>query len=514
MASGGRQILPENARRWWRYGVAAVIGVLALAHLPFVVYGYGETDAALTAIVATLWAQDGQLPLESALFVEERFRSNPLYVHLIKSLLCAEWISRDQIAAAMNGFTALCGIVLPAAAFIVLRRLTSPAEAAIATVLILVSPVVFHSNCIGFCTIPSLLGFLFSVMTFQRFMDRPDRRYGWAALSAGLLILAVLTKVDVLLLSPCLVMTALIHGNLRRRKEAIALACVFPFVGVFVWHVYCQAVAPNASDTVSAFQSWSKQWPLYPAGLYSGLNLTNVVMAPGIGTAAAFGLGVVVCLLHKAWRSAVLAILGCILPTLLFWGMQEINSSRHNLWIVIPVAAFVSFVLYRLLKRTWLILLVLAGIGAGNYLLGPTIPTQFNASAHWFQAASARKQVLAAIHRDFALATRQFVPNGKLCCYRNPSGPWIAAVAVANSDRSSIKRSGPKQSVWHIEMTIRSKSKIIWVPNALDRSRETWNKIHDEGWTAIVWRNGVPPFFRIYRTGKRVPWPETGRWQP
>jgi hypothetical protein len=156
---------------------------------------------------------------------------------------------------------------------------------------------------------------------------------------------------------------------------------------------------------------------------------------------------------------------------------------------------------------------LVVAIAVGNYLFGPKMPTQFTASAHWFTAAHGRKKELRRIQENFALAIRQPVLDGKLCFYRNMSGPWIAAVAVANSDQSSMKRSGPRQSVWHIETITRGQPKIIWVPNALDTSARTWNRIHNERWTAILPRPGTPPFSRVLPSKKLVPWPPTkGMW--
>jgi len=509
--SSDGQSPPPNAPAWLRATLVAAIGVLAISHLPFVVDGYGETDAALTGIVATLWAQEGRLPTESGIFVERRFRSNPLYVYLLKSLLSADAISRDGIAAFMNGLTAVCGVLLPVGIFLAVRRVMSPAEAGLTTLLTLVAPVVFHSNCIGFPTIPSLLGFVCSILAFQRAIQAQRMRYGWAALSGGLLIFAVLTKADVVLAAPCMLIVVLMRGHVRQQKKFVALACILPIVSVWVWSVFCQVMAPNVASTLNTFQSWSKQWPLHPAGVFSPLNLINTVMAPGIGTAIAFAGAMLACLVNRTWRFAALAAAVCILPTLLFWGMRNINSSRHNLWIVIPVAALVSFVIHRLFQKLAPKIVIVGLICLTNYLVGPKLPTQFTASARWFDGAKRRDEQLRKVQGDLALAVRQPVPNGKLCFLQHPSGPWIAAASLAQADRSNIRRSGPRQSVWHIETTTKGRPMSIWIPNARDRSRRTWNRIHREGWTAIVPRKGTPPFFRVLRNGKVVPWPQNAK---
>ena len=61
-----------------------------------------------------------------------------------------------------------------------------------------------------------------------------------------------------------------------------------------------------------------------------------------------------------------------------------------------------------------------------------------------------------------------------------------------------------------VEGAIGGQPKFIWVPNAFDRSTGTWNRIHKEDWTGIVWRGGTPPFVRLLRTGQPIPWPPVG----
>jgi hypothetical protein len=516
MQRDGRESETGAAGKWLALAAGIAIVVLAIAHVPFVTMGYAEQDAAHTGILAAVWAQDGVFPVDLGEFVRERFRSSPAYVYTLKVLIGSGMLSRASVAGFMSVVSAACGVFVPLAAFVLLRRLRGGGEATWAVILLLASPVFFESRCYGFPALVALFAFLLAVLFFDASLSSRGIRFVRVCLATCFLVLAVTIKVDIVLLSPAFLVVGLLRTHVPSRKASLAWACVLPPVGVLGWHLFCMVSAPGAADTFQSYAWWSERWPLSGAGLADRKNLVRVVMAPGVGTAVVFVLALLACVVKRGWRAIGLAVFACVLPTLAFWGMRELNSSRHNLWLVVPAGVLVSFVLHRVVNRVWLRAILIAGICAGNYLIGPANVTWGTAPARFFRAARGNQRLFRRIDRDCVLALRQPLPNGRICFFQNSGSTWVAASAVAISERCDFHKTGQAGTghAWEFTAVIDGETKRIWVPYARDTSRQTLERIFTEGWIAITAVRADPPYVLLRPDGKFVPWPEgasTGR---
>ena len=68
---------------------------------------------------------EGVLPTESGLFVEMRFRSSPLYIFSLKSLLGAELLSPRALPYAVNLAALPVGLLFPLVLYLLVLRLDS-----------------------------------------------------------------------------------------------------------------------------------------------------------------------------------------------------------------------------------------------------------------------------------------------------------------------------------------------------------------------------------------------------
>jgi len=475
---------PTSARRviaLWMLAIAALLP------LPFVMLdAYGEEDAAWDAVVAILWNLNGHLPVHAGVFIQERFRSCPLYVFLIKTLLSGGMLSVESIPYLINSVNIVVGLLLPACVFVLVRRLLGYRTALIATALLLSSPLVFAFRCYGFPAMPALLSVTVALIAFHSAAAGGGaRRYVWLGLAALLASLAALTKSDSVLMAPCFLAVAIATARDGQRGRWVIAALVIPAVAVGAWHLFCTSVAPGAPETLESLHKWSNKWTLEPSGLLSMRNLQNLAMAPGIATTIAFVLATGIALAVPSLRWTGLLLLVCLVPTLLFWGMREINTSRHNLWIVLPVCTLVAAVSDKNRVR-WGTAIAVAVLWIGNYMLGPTVVDPLVAPAHWLETAAQRRQSFASQQQLYVRALTDYRNTPKLCFLGGGSNAWIVVAALrgAKTAKLAVTRLGWD---WRLDLGFGDRRQKIWLtPPFVDKI--VLETALAEGW--IVW---APP---------------------
>lgn len=470
--------------KWAAASLVLLIIFLMLAPWPVTVWSeYGDADAAWDGIVALLWGETGRLPTDSGVFVEERFRSSPLSIWMTGGLLRLGWIVPPAVPWVMNVATALAGLAIPVLLFRTLRRLLGQGPTLLALVLLLSSPVFFRLRCYGLPTLPAFALFVGSLLCFE-VAGRSTRPRRWLAGSFLLLVLAVLVKVDVILLGPAFAVIAWYRGS---RGPVAWAAWLMPIAAVLCWHLFCQAVAPGAPQTAETFQNWSGKWRLVPAGLIGRANLLNMAMAPGFGTLALTGAALVPTLSRKRF-SFLAAVLVCTVPTVLFWGMREMNSSRHNFWIVVPLAILASTALAeRLARRPRVCLAALLGVIAVNYLVGPRQENFRLAPARFYAASLHRAEVNRRYHEKYGMMFGDLA--GDRICVHSMSEETAHALAVwlAMADRSEVRVVGSRQNDWRVHSWRGGREYRLWMPDR-DLPPGERSALEADGW--IVRRGG------------------------
>ena len=493
---------PDGAAppRRWQLALAAAIVVSSLAQLPLAIWNvYGSDDAAWDGIAIMLWAQHDRLPTETGIFVEERFRSSPLPTYVIKQLLAAGIVPYRNVPLLMNAATLVAGILIPALLFLLWRSLTSSTEAAIGVALLLFSPEFFSLKLDGLPTLPALAIALLSLLVFASSIRHPDWRAAKLLLAGGLLALAVLAKVDVILLSPALLVVVLVARLERGQWKYVLLAVALPIAALVAWHLFCRLVAPEAPDTGETFQRWSHRWTLVPKGLLERDNVRAMLMAPGVGTALALIPATVLSLASRRGRWSAAAALSCVLPTILFWGMRELNSSRHNFWIVIPLALFIAAVVERSVRQWRWKVMIVAAICVGNYFLGPGPheETYRQATSKFLIAAAARTERVSQEHVDYELLVQRRGGMRRICILQVGAARARAiATFVAHSDRCDVRVLGSSHNDWHLAARFGDDTLQVWIPDA-PRLQTVWAEVCRNQHDLFLPAHGEFPFYHL-----------------
>jgi hypothetical protein len=494
----------------WKWVVIIAFVVLASAPLPFVMIDwYGSADSAWAGVVAQLWAMEGVLPTDSGPFVEMRFRSSPLYVFGLKSLLEAELLSPRTLPYAMNLVAVPIGLLFPLVAYLLIRRLDSRHTAVPAVALLFFSPVFFRLRSYGFPALPALLFFMLALLAYREGIRTARIRFGWLVISSSLFTLAALTKTDVLLLAPSCLVVACQHArptqsprHLDAHRVGVAASVVaLPGLAALLWSGFCHLVAPSAPETAESFRHFSDRWALHPAGLVDPANLVNIAMAAGVGSTLGFLIAVVTSLFRRSLRMPALACLLCVSPTLLWWGMRELDSSRHNWWIVIPIVTFLAFVLQRTVRsKGWKAALVIL-VCSVNYTVGPTKMSYLVAPARWFESAEAQQKFLQHQYDRFVTALKAPLDNGRLCFLDGAGSGWIVASALTLADEAEVSTAAAGRD-WRLNLVIAGERKQVWLPGSRKQALAATGE-----WTVIRSAFGQPPFVRIDANGGETRWP-------
>jgi hypothetical protein len=303
----------------------------------------------------------------------------------------------------------------------------------------------------------------------------------------------------VILLAPALLVIACLAPLDAGRWKYVLLSVALPIAALFVWHLFCQAVAPEAPGTGETFQRWSHRWSLVPSGLLDRDNLRAMLMAPGVGTALALIPAALLCLASRAGRWAAAAALACMLPTILFWGMRELNSSRHNFWIVIPLALLIAAAIERSVHPWRWQVLIVAAICVGNYCLGPGpfAETYRQATSKFVVAAAARKERVSKEHADYELLVQRRGEMRRICILHVDAARARAiATFVAHADRCDVRVLGSSHNDWHLTARFGDETLSVWIPDTQNLP-SVWAAVCREEYDLFLPARGEFPFYHV-----------------
>ncbi len=372
-------------------------------HAPFGLYDcFGEQDAARLAVRAIDGNLIGNLKMEG----HWPF-SYPLYIHLLYVLLKYQWLSYGEMPAFMTILSLLSGSLFSAAFTVfILRTVKSLKVSVAAGVLLQFSPAFFFNSIYGFPTITALALFMTAAMFFQQgvLFSRTMKNAVLNVLFAAILfIIGVLFKIDVLLAAALFLIPVYQQQSSSKIKiifsVGIALVCVFSF-----WLINKYGVL--LSETQSANEHWSSWSDKFFGGLKNLFSLQNSVVisrAAGMLSIHIALVASIICFVCKRYRILVILIVATWLPILLFWGLVEGNSARHNLIpaVFVPILAALplSFFKTKMQKRWTAVLLTVLLI---NYFAHPPSSSTLRPSGRLFESSYLLKE-RCRTYRDFGI---------------------------------------------------------------------------------------------------------------
>jgi hypothetical protein len=370
-----------------------------LVHVPFVLDGFGEGDAARLVNQAAGWHAAGHLTIR-----EYTARVSPLYLHALKLLLDAG-VPLRQMPAIMNFTSAALGALTLPALFWLWRRLAGTRAAVIACVLYAFAPAFWQAHLYGMPHLPSFACFLVAAALlhsgFERTGAEAARRFAAATV---LLSPALALKADIVLCAPGVVAMALMDKR-HRSRNVIACAAAFAvaLVGVFAYSHF--AVAHLADSGTAEISNWERRFPFTPRAIFDANNRNRTILAVGPVFFAAAAAAAVVAAGWRRHRTLLAVCVAWAAPALLFWGLKMGNSPRHVMaaW---AAPLLLTGVVGADLLRDWRVLAaVTAALVVANYFSRPptgqtlTPGTRLVASAERLQF---RVGVLHRKAREFA----------------------------------------------------------------------------------------------------------------
>lgn len=401
----------------------ALLAVHLFVHIPFLITEYfGEVDASKLANDSIKAIYGGFHDLEYTI------HSSPLYNHVLTFLLKAGVISISDIPFWMAFASVISSAIVTAALFIFVLRLTTSLIAALGASLILqLIPVFWYNSIYGFTTMVSLAFFMVSVVLFQIALDERSTRQKYLLLFGAFFIyvLAVTTKLDILLASAIYGLPVWRSARSLKSK-VIWISCLALLSGVVFLLSNQYAEFLNTSQEVAYdhdLTEFRHKWPVYPGIFLSYENLLTIAKAVGI-----FSIPTAIIVLflvgwRREWRFTIIWLMLSALPLVLFWGIRQSNSARHNLATALFLCIVLSLPFTMRNWKKWAWAVFLCAIFLTNYFYFPPHTNHHSPSGRLLASTSLLKDLLKYPHsigRKIELLPYErvaFIKNGKIQSY-------------------------------------------------------------------------------------------------
>jgi hypothetical protein len=376
------------SRRELIWLTAGIILSLAI-HGAFVLRGLADHDAARLGWQAVVWVQTGELPPWYTV------RTSPLYLQGLKAAMDTG-LPKQFLPDFMNWTSVLLGSLAIVPLYLLWRRQTGVAEAAMGLVICSFMPVLWVGNIHGTPNIPAFFFFCCGLLFFHEGLEKR----GWAA-SAWFVVAFLLASAGIgLKADTSLCYGAFLWFAIRARPLKpwnIALALAVPVVGLLIAMIHTQRIA---SGFMSAREFTARMSPLSLKALMSLYNAAVPPMAMGIVLFVVVGL----CMLYAIVKKKYMNILGLLLfwsaPPILFWCLTG-NVARHLTAACYPVALLVAVVIVGECGKVRVWGPVIAAILAVNYFASPAfaLPHTIRPSSRLLKARDAIQQRIDGWHR-------------------------------------------------------------------------------------------------------------------
>jgi hypothetical protein len=329
---------PRLKERWAQtlcehpFRIAVVFFIVGVAvHAPFMLKDcFGEQDAARLAGRAVFGDLTGRLEMSG----HWPF-SYPLYIHLLYGLLQAQFLEASSLPLFMSLLSLFSsGLFSGVFALFAFRATSSLRVTVISGIGLQLCPVFFMNSIYGFPTIVALSLFMASVVIFQfavSLIQRPRTAAFLYSSAAVLFIIAVLLKVDVLPASS-LFLFPIWRSEMRKQNKIQLAAVVFIVSACSFWllNQYGSYLSIAAAPS-EHWSNWSNRFFVGIGALFSERNAAVLLRAAGILMLPAAAAAGVICIVSRRQRSLAFFLTAASLPIVLFWGVVEGNSARHNL---------------------------------------------------------------------------------------------------------------------------------------------------------------------------------------
>lgn len=341
-------------------GTCVVLSIVL--HALFVVEGFGESDAARLATLATEWHQTGSIHSYSY-----PLRTSPLYIHSIKILL-GLGIPLHNVPPLMNWLSLILASLTLIPLYLLWRLLSRPLVSIFACLLFFVTPAFWLANIYGMAHLPSFSLFITSLLLFARGLKRPSTSaFAWSTGAAVLVVLSVALKADIILCFGAYLGITICGNDLNKRS--IVLSLLIPVVALSFVIMYTNSITSTIPSLGNSAGIWATSFPFTIEAVMDRSNRMVPVRTVGILLFAACVLSVVYCAVRRRHLKLLVFCLIWACPLILFWGLKMGNSARHMMAGFCPLLFLTALAAHDWIKNPRILWLSLAVILAGNYFI-------------------------------------------------------------------------------------------------------------------------------------------------
>jgi hypothetical protein len=367
-------------------------GLVILVKLPWLFTTLGEHDQGRLIIDGIVYSQDGSSTLRKYGII-----TSPLWTLSVAAL--AGVISASQLVLLSNVGGLLCGGLITALAFVLLRRFGSTrAWASCGALAAAVIPGTFYLSLYGYPSQYAIALLLATAVAFERALNAQGSvTWLWYTLAAALYCALTLTKIDFAVCG-----TLFLSVSIITRKHLDRKTLLLPgLAGVALFTAYiCSRIAIAGGNVVDFMTRWRGIYPWQSNALIDA-SADTILYSCGLGTVLLFLLGLVWGATSRVNRGRVawiaLAWAVAVLPLWVFWLAHPPMSNRHTVpgaLITAILAALVAshaFKGWRYAPVMWMIALI--GV---NWTLGePSLDFNYRPSGKLASTLSLNRRAFA-----------------------------------------------------------------------------------------------------------------------
>jgi hypothetical protein len=448
-----------------------------LVHLPFVLDGFGEGDAARLVNQAAGWHAAGHLTIH-----EYTARVSPLYLHALKLLLDAG-VPLSRMPTIMNFTSAALGAVALPALFWLWSRVAGARAAVIGCVLYSFAPAFWQAHLYGMPHLPSFTCFVAAAAMFHSGLSITGAAAAWRfAAAAGLLFVALALKADILLCAPGVAAMAAMDKRYRSRN-VIACAGVFALAlaGLMAYSHF--AVAPLGGSGTAEMSNWERRFPFTPRAVLHADNRNRTILAVGpvlfVTALAAAGVAAT----RRRYRPLLVVCAAWTAPAVLFWGLKMGNSPRHVMAAWAGPLLLAGAIAADLLPDWRALTAVTASLVLGNYFSRPPTSQTLHPGTRLIASADRLQFRTGVIHRRAREFASLEAPRKLVVGYA--ANPYVVFETLAAAREYTVGGHDLALAATVLDATGRRqqvRAEYLWEARPRIRARPGW----------VIWSFEVP----------------------
>ena len=345
----------KNSRCFWFLLIVLILACIFI-HIPFLMTDYfGEPDAARIANNAFRSCFNGKLEKIVSAF------SAPLYTYVIYFLFKINVLNLSSTPYLMTLISLISSVIISAGLFIFLYRLTHSVWPAVCTTLFLqFNPVFWFNSIYGFPTMVSLALCMIAVICFLHALTTTGIHYKLSLISISfiLFVCAVLTKIDSIFVSALFCLPIWLMDYSSKKKLLWTLLLFGITICIFVLFNYIATPLSFHTTALGKWGDWQREFSIDFGYFLSATNRAILLHSFGMFTLPLSIVGIVFLWRDKRLRTLLFWFIMTTVPLVVFWGLRDGNSGRHNLIPCVFLFCIIGLPTATRMRYLWCVLLV------------------------------------------------------------------------------------------------------------------------------------------------------------